>query len=376
MTATARTRTVRRLLAGAALVVAAAAALAACASGQPAAGPTNDAGSSLAATITPTSESGFTQPTSPAGPGSTAGTTSAQEADPMLASLTGRTFYSTEVVGHDLVEGSRITVSFPTAGTLSANAGCNTMSGSWKATGEVLVVSTMAMTQMGCSPELMAQDTWLAQQFSKGVTVHLDGDTLTLTTVDGTIITLVDRKVVEPDLPLVGTTWTLESVTTGDAATSYADVTATMTIEGDRISFHACNSHSGDIEITGNTATTSKLLGTTMACPDDREQVERAMVSVLGGTFTFAIDGNHLTVTGEDDSGLTFTGISPTTGTGSGATSAPASPATPIVSSGPGGGQSGFPGSGATLTPVTSMTVGHHDSIPPQPSPNASSGSN
>ena len=33
----------------------------------------------------------------------------------MLANLTGRTFYSTEVVGHDLVEGSRITVSFPTA---------------------------------------------------------------------------------------------------------------------------------------------------------------------------------------------------------------------------------------------------------------------
>ena len=109
------------------------------------------------------------------------------------------------------------------------------MSGSWTATGEVVVVSTMAMTQMGCSPELMAQDTWLAQQFGKGMTVHLDGDTLTLTTVDGTVITLVDRKVAEPDLPLVGTTWTLESVITGDAATSYADVTATMTIEGDRI---------------------------------------------------------------------------------------------------------------------------------------------
>ena len=75
------------------------------------------------------------------------------------------------------------------------------------------------------------------------------------------------------------------------------------------------------------------------------------MVSVLGGTFTFAVDGNHLTVTGEDGSGLTFTGTSPTTATGSGATTAPGGPATPIVSSGPGGMQSGFPGSTAHAGP-------------------------
>jgi heat shock protein HslJ len=307
-------------------------------------------------------------------PGS--GTTSGGVA--VLTALSGRSFRSTNVSGRDLVKDSTVVLSFAQdagPGVVTASAGCNTMSGQAVLDAGVLRVPQLASTAMGCAQKLMDQDTWLAGLLSKGVDLDVRGNTLVLA-ADGITITLVDRTVLEPDLPLAGTVWTLDGIVTGAAVSRYADVTATMTIDGGKISYLACNSHSGPITVTGNSATAGPMLATTMACADARADVEKAMQAVLDGTFTFTVEGDHLTVTGRDGRGLTFVGAAG--GSPTSASEAPATPVPPVTSPSaePTAPTSlGTPVSPATARPMatddmpTRPAPGRHDSIPPQPSP-------
>lgn len=98
------------------------------------------------------------------------------------ADLNGRTYTSTSVRGHELVEGTRVKLAFED-GRMSVNGGCNTMGadyevdhGTLRWTGEVM------STLMGCAADLQAQDEWLNRLFTDGVDAEIDGDVLTLTT--------------------------------------------------------------------------------------------------------------------------------------------------------------------------------------------------
>ncbi len=103
------------------------------------------------------------------------------------ADLNGKAFLSTSVEGHDLVEGSAITLSFE-GDTLGANAGCNSLSGGFTVEENELVVGdNLASTMMACSDDLMAQDQWLSSFLSDDPKISLDGDVLTLNEGDVTI---------------------------------------------------------------------------------------------------------------------------------------------------------------------------------------------
>ena len=226
----------------------------------------------------------------------------------------------------------------------------------------------------------MTQDAWLADLLTKGMAIDAQGETLVLS-ADGVTITLTDRKVAEPDLPFVGTDWLLDGIVANDAVTHYG-VVATMSTDGSRISYLACNTHSGKITINGNTATTEMVLSTNMACADSRADVEKAMESVLDGTFTFAVDGKELTVTGSNGTGLMFigraSGATTSGATGSAATTSRAASGSTEVMTSSTPGSLATPVSPATPRPLGTKsmtapprsTIGRHDSIPPQPTRN------
>lgn len=96
------------------------------------------------------------------------------------ADLDGRSFASTEVRGHDLVEGSTITLTFE-EGRISAQGGCNTLNGAatWD-TDALVVAEPMASTMMACEDALMAQDQWLSSFLTSSPALEVDGDTLVL----------------------------------------------------------------------------------------------------------------------------------------------------------------------------------------------------
>ena len=108
------------------------------------------------------------------------------------ADLAGRTFTATEVRGHDLVEGSTVTLAFE-ENAISAQAGCNTLNGgaSWDG-GTLDVQEPMASTLMACEEDLMAQDQWLASFLTSSPAFEVDGNVLTLDD-DTTRMTLAEQ---------------------------------------------------------------------------------------------------------------------------------------------------------------------------------------
>jgi heat shock protein HslJ len=218
--------------------------------------------------------------------------------------LTGA-FVSTEVVGHKLAAGSKVTLSFKD-GQLSANAGCNTMSGTVAVLGGKLSVGQLATTEMACQADLMAQDQWLAA-FLAGATADFGAGFLNLTN-GGVTIKLVDKATT--NLPLVGTTWTLNGTTSGETASSVPQgVTATLMFQDGMVTVDTgCNSGSGTAKIDGDKITFGAITLTKKACMGDATGVEKQVVAVLSGTKPFKIDGSSLTIGGGQGGGLMYLG--------------------------------------------------------------------
>lgn len=102
-----------------------------------------------------------------------------------------RMLVSTEVSGHELVEGSTIRVSTEDD-ALTVIADCNTMSAAYTyEDGTLAWSSEPASTMMACDPALMDQDQWLSELFTAGVEVSGSGSDVVLTS-DDVSITLTD----------------------------------------------------------------------------------------------------------------------------------------------------------------------------------------
>ncbi|HEX5087138.1 MAG TPA: META domain-containing protein [Nocardioides sp.] len=95
--------------------------------------------------------------------------------------LDGKTFVSTSVSGHDLVEGTTVRLVFD-EGRLAVEAGCNTQTAQYTVDASTLRWSgPPASTMMACPDPLHEQDLWLTGLFTDGaeMTVTEDGGTLT-----------------------------------------------------------------------------------------------------------------------------------------------------------------------------------------------------
>jgi heat shock protein HslJ len=225
------------------------------------------------------------------------------------ASLEGRTFLSTYVTDggklHQLVAQTRIRISFRD-GQISLSAGCNSMGGTYKVLNGVLSVGDLATTDMACDQPRMAQDEWLAGFITAGPTVRVDGINLRLEFGE-TVIMLVDREVAEPDQALVGPTWMVVSVITGDSVSSVPDdVVATLqfTADGKVLINTGCNGAGGTYTVRNGTLVFSDIVTELKLCPGPRNDMETAVLAVVhAGEAAYAIDVKLLTLT-HGDKGL------------------------------------------------------------------------
>ena len=221
--------------------------------------------------------------------------------------LDGRTFLSTEVTDgsapHALVPGTTVNLSFAD-GRVSANAGCNTMSGAYTIEGNALVVpGPMISTQMACGPLETAQDQWLSTFLSSRPTVTLVGNDLTLANAE-TTMKMVDQSVAQPEADLVGTIWLLDATISGSTVAGVTDgVTSTLEFgEDGTVSVRpGCNTGSTDYTVDGSTITFGPIALTRMACEGPAGETENAVLAVLdSGPLTFAIESGTLTLESAD----------------------------------------------------------------------------
>ncbi|AZI58567.1 META domain-containing protein [Nakamurella antarctica] len=221
----------------------------------------------------------------------------------------GYEFVSTAVLGHDMVPGSSIAVSFD-SGRIAISAGCNTTSGSVNLVDGKISAPQMTQTLIGCEPALLEQDTWLAAFFASTPTWALVGDTLTLTS-GRSVITMArtaaqpeaSSAITAPEAPsptLTSTRWRLTTILSAGVPTGVpAGVDPTITINGGRIAFDAqCNSVGGDVEATEASMTISAVIGTMMFCEGVRGEMEKILITVFDGTVDYVINDETLSVTG------------------------------------------------------------------------------
>jgi len=164
-----------------------------------------------------------------------------------------------------------------------------------------LCVEGMGSTEMGCSADRHQQDEWLAAFFLASPTLELEGDMLTLTTADATLVFL-DREVADPDRPLIGNTWTIDTFIQGDAAMNFAlneEPTVTFGDDGSVQVFTSCNTGQGSYAAEGSVVVLSEMTYTEEGCGDaNSTEADTRIRDVLAdGEVTTEIEASRLTVT-------------------------------------------------------------------------------
>jgi heat shock protein HslJ len=227
--------------------------------------------------------------------------------------LDGTEWLSTAVTesGADrpLLDGTQVRLGFKD-GQLAASAGCNSMGGDYRIDSGRLVFDGGWMTEMGCDEERAAQDDWLFRFLGAQPTIAQDGDKVTLTSGD-VVIALLGAEVAEPDLPLTGTTWTVDTIVNGDAASSVPDdAVATLVFTDDgRVEVDTgCNNGSGTYEATDRALRIGSVEQTLMLCGGAAGQLESAVLAVINtGELDYVIDAGSLTLM-HGDQGLVLRG--------------------------------------------------------------------
>lgn len=218
-----------------------------------------------------------------------------------------REFLSIEVQGRDLVEGTRISLTF-IDDRIGANLGCNGLGGTYAVDGDVLVVSELSMTEMGCDPARHDQDEWFAGLLTSRPIVGFADSVVTLDAGD-TVVRLQARELADPDRPLVDTEWELTGFIDGETAMSMA-TTERRFVRFDRetstmIGSDGCNDVTAPFEVDDDRVRLGPVEAEEEGCADADAQ-QRFNAVLAEESLAWTVEADRLTLATDDGQGLTF----------------------------------------------------------------------
>jgi heat shock protein HslJ/tRNA A37 threonylcarbamoyladenosine synthetase subunit TsaC/SUA5/YrdC len=245
--------------------------------------------------------------------------------DGSISTPLGKTYLSTAVTEdgepEQLVPKTRIRLDFARVPNKNADGprvydvvgayvGCNSL-GAAAAAGELLAdgslwISGIGGTQVGCRPPLRDQEEWLKTFLMSKPSWRLNGDELTLAS-GGTTITLLDRKIAEPDFPLDGVRWEVVTTITNADLRHYhhhAEQAWISFDDGHLTGWSGCNELSGTVTRNNTELNFSDVAITDRACPAETAALQAAILATLGPAVTYTIDHNQLTLLAPSGIGL------------------------------------------------------------------------
>ncbi len=85
-------------------------------------------------------------------------------------------------------------IEFASDGTLAGNVGCNGFGGDYKVDGDKIVFGQIISTLMFCEGPVGEQEAVTLAVFAESAPFVVDGDTLTITSADGSSVIVLARK--------------------------------------------------------------------------------------------------------------------------------------------------------------------------------------
>ena len=79
-------------------------------------------------------------------------------------------------------------------GQMSGNVGCNSFGGNYKVDGEMLTLEPIVSTLMACEDPMASQESGVFAVLYESATFALDGDSLTITSADGSSSIVLERR--------------------------------------------------------------------------------------------------------------------------------------------------------------------------------------
>jgi heat shock protein HslJ len=213
--------------------------------------------------------------------------------------LAGLVFVLDSSEGYTPVAGTSITLRFE-ASEFGFSAGCNSHSGSYSLCAGRLCSPGLGGTEIGCDSPLHAQDEWLAAFLEASPILTHAPPRLTLEGADATL-EFLDREVANPDRPLTGRTWTIDTFIDGNGATNFGlQVSPTVEFRDDRslrVST-TCNTGEGTYTEGEGVLVLSDVFYTEEVCDPSGSVAarERIMQVLTAGTVSVEIDAARLKI--------------------------------------------------------------------------------
>lgn len=202
-------------------------------------------------------------------------------------------------VGRDgaipLVDGADITLSIQ--GTaVGGRAACNQYGGTVAVAGTAIRFGDMASTEMACAEPVMASEAAYWAAFGAVERVALEDERLMLS---GNGVQLQFARVPPvADASLTGTRWRLETLISGDAASSVqGEPTLLLRDDGRLEASTGCSVISGSYTVEGQELRVTSLeVQAPGTCDASMTAQHQLIVTVLGETAAFSIEGGTLTL--------------------------------------------------------------------------------
>lgn len=202
-----------------------------------------------------------------------------------------------------LVDGSRVTLNASGSG-ISGTAACNQYGGLLATEAWELTLHELSITEMACEPNVMESEAAYVSAIQRVNLAAREGDHLILTGPEAELRFVQVPPV--PDEALVGTTWVLDGLVSGDAVASVrgAAVGLVFRADGTFTAGTGCRTLSGTYVVIGDEVQTPEMTAEG-ECPADLADQDGHVVAVLEG-FAVAVDGGRLTLTARGNEGLVY----------------------------------------------------------------------
>ena len=198
-----------------------------------------------------------------------------------------------------IVAGSKITLKID-GNQAGGSAACNLYGGTIQVNGSSIAISALSMTEMACQENVMASESAYLAALPRATTAARSGNGLLLT---GPQVEL--RFTLVPEVAnanVVGTTWLLESLITGEAVSSTVGERVTLQLSGDgRLTASTgCRDVTGSYSISDGQVQVTLDPYDTIGCAAEVGDQDEHILEVLSHGFGISVDGDRLTLTAGD----------------------------------------------------------------------------